>query len=106
MGHGNRHHSVTIRGLVTPSAWDENDQVCGVSILTFDDDEFEVEPVDAGEYLISYIRQEVMARGHLVPAYRKRKVIRIKSFTVFGEDAPETYQDDSGFPGRQIRLMD
>jgi hypothetical protein len=101
-----RHRSITIRGLVCPSEWDTENRVCRVSILTFDDDEYEVEPRDAGEYLLQHARQEVMARGHLLPGFRKRKVVLIKSFTVFGPHTIETIENDSDLsgsrgPGRQ-----
>lgn len=90
-----RQRSITIRGLVCPSEWDAESKVCGVTINTFDDDEYEVEPRDAGEYLLQHTGEEVMARGHLQPGYRKRKVILVKSFTVFGPQTTETIEPDS-----------
>jgi hypothetical protein len=90
-----RQRSITIRGLVCPSEWDAESNVCRVTINTFDDDEYEVESRDAGDYLLQQTGQEVMARGHLLPGFRKRKVILVKSFTVFGPQTTETIESDS-----------
>jgi len=91
-----RHRSITVRGLVSPSQWDSDNNVCRVSILTFDDDEYEVEPQDAGAYLVNHTGQEVMARCHLAPTYRRRKIVYVKSFTVFGPDTAETVDFEAG----------
>jgi hypothetical protein len=77
-----KHRSITLRGIVCPSDWGDDNDVSCVSILTFDDDEFEVEPSDAGAYLIEHLRCEVLARGRVVDASRRRKLFRVKSFTV------------------------
>jgi hypothetical protein len=89
-----RHRSTTVRGLVSPSEWDGENNVSRVSILTFDDDEYEVEPLDAGRHLVNYAGLEVMARGHLAPEVRKRKVILVRSFTVFGPPTTQTIDSD------------
>jgi len=79
-----RHRSITVRGIVCPSGWDEENQVSRVSIFTFDEDEYEIEPGDAGEYLLGHTGLEVAARGQLLAGTRRRKIMRVKSFTVFG----------------------
>ena len=93
-----RHHSVTVRGLVCPSDWDEDNQPSRVSIFTFDDDEYEVDPRDAGLDLMEKIGQEVMARGHVLPGYRRRKILLIRSFTVSGADLAESIENSSPDP--------
>ena len=92
-----RFRNITVRGLVFPSEWDADNKVSRVSIFTFDDDEYEVASCDAGEYLLDHVQSEVMARGHLLPGYRKRKIICIKSFTVFGPQTSQTYEADLSF---------
>ena len=94
-----RHRSITLRGLVCPSEWDSENMPCRVSIFTFDDDEYEVEPMDAGKHLLDYSGQEVMVRGHLAPGYRRRKVVLVKSFTVFGADTTQTFDIDTDLLG-------
>ncbi len=81
-----RHPSVdevTLRGLVCPSAWHEDLSVSRVSILTFDDDEYEVADNEAGTALLNHIRHEVLVRGRLLTQHTRRKVILIRELTVF-----------------------
>jgi hypothetical protein len=75
---------------VCATEWDSGGNPCGVSIFTFDEDEYEIEPQGAGTYLHEHTGQEVVVRGHLTPDFRRRKVVLVKSFTVFGTDAAET----------------
>lgn len=82
-----RHRSITVRGLIAPTSWNSDDEVRGLSLLTFDDDEYEILVEDAGRYLLEHLREEVLIRGHLMPEYRKRKVLRVRSFTVVGPGA-------------------
>ena len=96
-----RHRSITLRGLVVPSEWDSQGNASRVSIFTFDDDEYEVEPLDAGRYLLGYTGLEVMARGHLVSGFRRRKIVLIKSFTTFGPDTAETIDIDTDLSARR-----
>jgi hypothetical protein len=90
-----RHRSITVRGLVCPSEWDSEGNASRVSIFTFDDDEYEVEPLDAGNYLLSRVGEEVLVRGRLAPGFRRRKIVLVKSFTVFGPETTETIDPDS-----------
>jgi hypothetical protein len=87
-----------MRGLVCATEWDGDGNPCRVSIFTFDEDEYEIEPQGAGTYLFDHTGQEVMVRGHLAPGFRRRKVVLVKSFTVFGTDAVETVDNDADFP--------
>lgn len=74
---------VTIRGLVCPCAWHEDLSVSRVSILTFDDDEYEVADNEAGRVLLNHIRHEVLVRGRLLAERARPKVILIRELTVF-----------------------
>ena len=94
-----RHRSLTIRGLVCPTDWDSLDRVQRVSIFIFDEDEYEVEPEDADELLMQQPGVQILARGHLLSDYRKRKVVRIKSFTVVGPASTGADIDDNGTSG-------
>lgn len=94
-----RHQSVTIRGIVCHSDWDEDEEASQVSIFTFDDDEYVVAPEDQGEFLLHQTGVEVMARGHLLPDQVGRKVIRIKNLTVFGSMANDFSERDDDFMG-------
>jgi hypothetical protein len=94
-----RHQSITIRGIVCHSDWNEDNQACRVSIFTFDDDEYEVAAEDEAEFLLHQTGVEVMARGHLLPEHKDRKVIRIKSLTVFGSMSSDFSERDDEFMG-------
>jgi hypothetical protein len=93
-----RHRSITVRGLACATEWDGEGNPCRVSIFTFDDDEYEVEPLAAGTYLLDHAGQEVMVRGHLAPGFRRRKVVLVKSFTIFGPETAETIDPTSDLP--------
>jgi hypothetical protein len=90
-----RHRSITVRGLVVPSDWDSEGNPSRASIFTFDEDEYEIDPQAAGEYLLDHTGEEVMVRGHLSPGFRRRKVVLVKSFTVYGPDTTETIGPDA-----------
>jgi hypothetical protein len=95
-----RHRSITVRGLVVPSEWDGEGNPSRASIFTFDEDEYEIDPQAAGSYLLDHAGQEVMVRGHLAPGFRRRKVVLVKSFTVYGPNTTETIEPDEDFPFR------
>ena len=54
---------VSIRGLAVPSKWDEDGQVAGVTIKTFDEDEYVVSDTRAIKELLSFLRKEVVVDG-------------------------------------------
>ena len=77
-----RHRSIVVRGLVCPTNWDSQDAVRQVSIVTLDEDQYEVDQRDVGDLFVQLAGAEVIARGHILPDYRRRKVMRIKSFSI------------------------
>ena len=82
MSHGRRHRNVTIKGIVCPTGWSKGGEIERVSIMTLDEDEYEVVLEDIGRDLIEFPHRTVTARGHIVPEFRKRKLIQIKSFSI------------------------
>ena len=96
-----RHRSITVRGLVCATEWDSDGNPCRVSIFTFDEDEYEVELSGAGSYLLEHTGQETVVRGHLAPGFRRRKVVHVKSFTVFGADTAETVDIEADLPSNE-----
>ena len=54
---------VLIRGLVVPSEWNENGQAVGVTIKTFDEDEYVVSDIEAIKELLTFLRQKVVVNG-------------------------------------------
>jgi hypothetical protein len=90
MSHGHRYRYITIKGIVCPTEWNAGGEVERVSIMTWDEDEYDVLQEDAGRDLIEYTNRAVTARGQILPEFRKRKVIRIKSFSVSTSRGIET----------------
>ena len=54
---------VFIRGLAVPSNWNKDGQVLGVSIKTFDEDEYVVSDPEAIQELQAFLRKEVVLNG-------------------------------------------
>jgi hypothetical protein len=55
--------AVVIRGLVIPSAWDDKGSVVGVSIATFDENQYFVDGDEILNQLLEQLRQEVSLSG-------------------------------------------
>ncbi len=63
--------SVTIRGLVIPSAWDENGKVTGVHISTYDEKQYFVESNEHLDELLQLVGQETVINGEVRHEGRK-----------------------------------
>lgn len=63
---------IIIRGLVTPTDWDDDGKVVDVSINAFDEEEYPVYLDTKGRKLISFVREEVEVKGILMGVGEKR----------------------------------
>lgn len=54
---------ILVRGLVVPSKWDKDGKVVGVTIKTFDEDEYDVSDIRAIKELLAFLRTEVIVKG-------------------------------------------
>ena len=61
-----------VRGLVTPTDWDENGNTVDISINGFDEQEYPVYMDANGKKLISLVRREVEVKGIFMRAGEKR----------------------------------
>lgn len=61
-----------VRGLVTPTDWDDNGNALDISINSFDEQVYPVFMDKTGKKLISLVRCEVEARGSFTGAGEKR----------------------------------
>ena len=68
-----------IMGVVVPSAWDESGRVIAVTILTHDEDEFQVENVGKGKELKAFVRENVEVMGTVQP-HEGVKLIQVKKY--------------------------
>jgi hypothetical protein len=78
---------VGIRGIVAASEWDEDGTPTGVTILTRDELEFDVESNDVGASLLQHLTREVVVCGLLGAGREGRRVLRPHSFAVMDEEA-------------------
>jgi hypothetical protein len=70
-----------IRGVIIPTAWDEQGNVTGIAISSHDENEYQVDPKGKGPELLLHIRKEVEAAG-VVREEEGKKIVRIRKYTV------------------------
>jgi hypothetical protein len=74
--------SITVRGLIIPSSWDELGAVTGVVLAAFDENEYQFENGVACESLKEYLHCEVMISGRLVSGGGDKPLFRIENYHV------------------------
>ena len=74
-----RNLPVKIRGLITPSEWDENGKILSISISTFDEEEYVVDKDEKGECLLPFLHKEIEIFG-LIRKEGADKRIKIKKY--------------------------
>ena len=70
-----------IRGVVIPTAWDDQGNVTGIAISSHDENEYQVDPKGKGPELLLHIRKEVEAAG-VVREEEGKKIVRIRKYKV------------------------
>lgn len=75
------------KGLIIPVEWDEKGNVVSIAILTHGEGEYHIEADEKGEALKALIRKEVDLTGE-VRTVGKKKVVRVKAFTLVRDWAP------------------
>ena len=70
-----------IRGVIIPTAWDDQGNVTGIAISSHDENEYLVDHKGKGPELLFHIRKEVEASG-LVREEEGKKIVRIRKYTV------------------------
>ena len=73
-----------IRGVVVPRTWDENGKVVAITILTHDEDEYQVATGGRETELKAFIRKNVDVLGTVKPQ-GGIKVIQVKEFKLHKE---------------------
>lgn len=76
----------TIRGIITPSAWDKNDCVTAVTLSATDDEEYLIENSDE---FIDLVQMSIQATGIVGQDKNNLKRILIKN-----HDIIENHQND------------
>jgi hypothetical protein len=85
-----------IRGVVIPTAWDDQGNVKGIAISSHDENEYQVDPKGKGPELLLHIRKEVEASG-VVREEEGKKIVRIRKYTVSeANESAAIYPADRG----------
>ena len=85
-----------IRGVIIPTAWDDQGNVTGIAISSHDENEYQVDPKGKGPELLLHIRKEVEASG-VVREEEGKKIVRIRKYTVKeGVEAADIYPGANG----------
>jgi hypothetical protein len=83
-----------IRGVVIPTAWDDQGNVTGIAISSHDENEYQVDPKGKGPELLLHIRKEVEAAG-VVREEEGKKIVRIRKYKVNeGIESADIYPAD------------
>ena len=72
-------HNQTISGIVVPSQWDETGNITGLTIQSFNEDEYFVEHRNTGKDLLRLLHQKVQVVGRVKERLDGRKSIRIQA---------------------------
>jgi hypothetical protein len=70
-----------IRGIIIPTAWDDQGNVTGIAISSHDENEYQVDHKGKGPELLLHIRKEVEVAG-VVREDEGKKIVRIRKYTV------------------------
>jgi hypothetical protein len=94
------HRYRTVRGVVSPAEWDDEDRVTGVVITADDDTEYYVDPQGKGEFLLELVEEYIEASG-IVHNDDGDYTIFVKKFrqpsgSQFDEDAEGDEDDEDG----------
>ena len=85
----------TLVGVVTPCNWDENDNVCGVSLSATDDEEYVIENSDR---FLALVQKPIRATGVVKRGKKIHRMIHIKKYqlldygTLFEQLHPEYFR--------------
>ena len=75
----------TLVGIVTPCAWDADDQISEVSLSATDDEEYFIEN---GDRFLDFVHQPIRATGLVKSGKKMHRAITIKKFELMDSAAP------------------
>jgi hypothetical protein len=84
---------IKVQGVITPAAWNDDDEITSISIVTWDDDEYLIEPSEIEEELLEYIDQEMELVG-VAREENDELMLNVKSFKELSEDDEDDFDDD------------
>lgn len=76
---------ITIKGIITASDWDKNDEILGIKIQSPDEEEYHIADPDMIDELIDALRSEVEITGSVSFNAAGEKVIHIETYELMSE---------------------
>jgi hypothetical protein len=80
MKKSNSEKEITIRGIITPREWNENESVKSVSIESEDEQEYIVENSDENKELLRFLRMMIYATGTCREEKNGKKYFKMKKY--------------------------
>jgi len=80
---------LTVKGIVTPSDWDDDGNVTAVVVSTPSEEEYLVERSDLTEELLGLLGAELVVTGTIGPEKRGIKTIAVRRYELLEEDEEE-----------------
>lgn len=75
----------TVSGIIVPEKWDNNGNVVGVSIQTFDENEYLVKNYKQGKTLLSLVNKTVSVIGKVSERLDGKMIIQVNRFDVIND---------------------
>ena len=89
-----KNECIVVKGLITPTGWDKNDNVVAIALASFDEDEYLIDKDKTGMKLLSFLRAKVQLSG-IVRSEKGIKRIKVKEYTLLNRtDFSRLDQDD------------
>jgi len=71
---------ITVRGLIIPVDWDQEGNVVGLALSSYDEREYRIEMQDKGIELFKFVRKEVEVTGS-IDEKEGKKIFNVKKYT-------------------------
>lgn len=72
----------TVTGILIPEKWDDKENIIGVSIQAFDENEYIVKSFQQGNNLFDFIYEKVKVTGHVFKISEGKFTIEVNRFEV------------------------
>jgi hypothetical protein len=86
--------TITVRGLVVPSDWDEQDEVCAVTICADNEERYEVVDRKTVRALMKHMDEQIEAVGKLGEDDYGDEIFLVTSFEVIEDEEEEEWDDE------------
>lgn len=83
MAHPSERRKITAKGILLPSAWDDDGSILELTFFTHDEDEYRVKGKEMIPELLAVLRQELVIEGYL-RWEDGQKIVQITAFSPFG----------------------